>query len=75
MLESKMMEIEHDIAALHAHEKMSRNAVADGEVRWRRSREGGQALHACITHGESMKWVEWREGDCELSAAIDFAAV
>jgi hypothetical protein len=27
-----MMEIEHDIAALHAHEKMSRNAVADGEA-------------------------------------------
>ena len=26
------MEIEHDIAALHAHEKMSRNAVADGEA-------------------------------------------
>lgn len=32
VLESKMMEIEHDIAALHAHEKMSRNAVADGEA-------------------------------------------
>mmetsp|Transcript_61009 Transcript_61009/g.163829 ORF Transcript_61009/g.163829 Transcript_61009/m.163829 type:complete len:227 (+) Transcript_61009:806-1486(+) len=27
-----MMEIEHDIAALHEHEKMSRNAVADGEA-------------------------------------------
>eukprot|EP00960_Hanusia_phi_P036665 752448-Hanusia_phi.AAC.3 len=26
------MEIEHDISALHAHEKMSRNAVADGEA-------------------------------------------
>uniref|UniRef100_A0A7S0I380 Uncharacterized protein n=1 Tax=Hanusia phi TaxID=3032 RepID=A0A7S0I380_9CRYP len=32
VLESKMMEIEHDISALHAHEKMSRNAVADGEA-------------------------------------------
>uniref|UniRef100_A0A7S0M3J4 Uncharacterized protein n=1 Tax=Cryptomonas curvata TaxID=233186 RepID=A0A7S0M3J4_9CRYP len=32
VLESKMMEIEHDIAALHEHEKMSRNAVADGEA-------------------------------------------
>eukprot|EP00287_Rhodomonas_sp_CCMP768_P007087 CAMPEP_0196729704 /NCGR_PEP_ID=MMETSP1091-20130531/10009_1 /TAXON_ID=302021 /ORGANISM="Rhodomonas sp., Strain CCMP768" /LENGTH=416 /DNA_ID=CAMNT_0042072619 /DNA_START=255 /DNA_END=1505 /DNA_ORIENTATION=+ len=32
VLESKMMEIEHDITALHAHEKMSRNAVADGEA-------------------------------------------
>jgi len=32
VLESKMMEIEHDITALHEHEKMSRNAVADGEA-------------------------------------------
>lgn len=32
VLESKMMEIEHDISALHQHEKMSRNAVADGEA-------------------------------------------
>jgi len=32
VLESKMMEIEHDISALHAHEKMSRNAVAGGEA-------------------------------------------
>eukprot|EP00961_Rhodomonas_salina_P269570 3641995-Rhodomonas_salina.1 len=27
-----MIEIQKDIAALHAHEKMSRNAVADGEA-------------------------------------------
>ena len=32
VLESKMMEIEHDIGALHEHEKLSRNSVADGEA-------------------------------------------
>lgn len=32
VLETKMIEIQKDIAALHAHEKMSRNAVADGEA-------------------------------------------